>query len=100
MYFLILMVLLMRSYLLMDELLQQVLEQTVEVMQAVIPAFCMTMVFASAQTTAAVFYQIAVAVIWLVERLLCYVIAPGVHIYVVLQMLNCMTGERIDHRAA
>lgn len=98
MYFLILMVLLMRSYFLMDELLQQVLEQTVEIMQAVIPAFCMTMVFASAQTTAVVFYQIAVAVIWLVERLLCYVIAPGIHIYVVLQMLNCMTGERIISR--
>ena len=77
-YFLILMVLLMRSYLLMDQLLQQVLEQTVEVMQAVIPAFCMTMVFASAQTTAAVFYQISLAVIWLVERLLCYVVAPGI----------------------
>lgn len=97
-YFLILMVLLMRSYLLMDQLLQQVLEQTVEVMQAVIPAFCMTMVFASAQTTAAVFYQISLAVIWLVERLLCYVVAPGIHIYVVLQMLNYMTGERMISR--
>ncbi len=98
MYFLILMVLLMKSYLLMDEILKQVLEQTVEIMQAVIPAFCMTMVFASAQTTAAVFYQIAAAVIWLVERLLCYVIAPGIHIYVVLQMVNCMTGERVISR--
>lgn len=98
MYFLILMVLLMKSYLLMDEILKQVLEQTVQVMQAIIPAFCMTMVFASAQTTAAVFYQIAIAVIWLVERLLCYVVAPGIHIYVVLQMVNCMTGERVISR--
>lgn len=97
-YFLILMVLLVKSYLLMDEILRQVLEQTVELMQAVIPAFCMTLVFASAQTTAAIFYQITVAVIWLVERLLCYVVAPGIHIYVVLQMLNYMTEERMISR--
>lgn len=98
MYFLVLMVLLMKSYFLMDNMIQQVMGQTIEFMQAVIPAFCMTMVFASAKLSAAAFYQIAIVVIYLVERLLLYIIAPGIHIYVVLQMLNCMTGEKMISR--
>lgn len=98
MYFLVLMVLLMKSYYLMDHMLQEVMGRTIEFMQAVIPAFCMTMVFASAKLTASAFYQIAVVVIYLVERLLLYMIVPGIHIYVVLQMLNCMTGEKMISR--
>ncbi|MCD8365962.1 MAG: stage III sporulation protein AE, partial [Clostridiales bacterium] len=77
---------------------EDVMEETIAMMQAVIPAFSMTLIFASAQTTAAVFYQIAVGVIWLVERLLCYLIAPAIHVFAVLQMLNCFTGEKMISR--
>jgi len=66
-FFLVLMVLLTRSYLIVSGMFAEVMSQIVAVMEAVIPAFSMTLVFASAQTTAAAFYQIAVGVIWLVE---------------------------------
>lgn len=96
--FLVLMALLLKSYMVISDLFSQVMDQTVEVMQSIIPAFCMTMVFASAQTTAAAFYQITIVVIYLVERLLCSVIVPGIHIYVILQMLNCLTAEKMISR--
>jgi len=96
--FLVLMALLMKSYLLISDLFLRVMDQTVEVMRAMIPAFCMTMVFSSARTTAAAFYQITIVVIYLVERLLASVIVPCIHIFVILQMLNSLTGEKMISR--
>ncbi len=98
MYFLVLMALLTESYLLISDLFEDVMGRVSEMMEALIPAFAMTLFFSSAQTTAAVFYQIAVAVIWLVERLLIGIVAPLVHIYTVLQILNCFTGEKMISR--
>lgn len=98
MFFLILMALLLKSWMTISDLFSGVMDLVIEMMQAIIPAFCMTMVFASAQTTAAVFYQIITVVIWLSERLLCGVIVPMIHVYVVLQMLNSLTGEKMISR--
>lgn len=98
MYFLVLMALLMESYLVVSGIFTEVMGRVVEMMEALIPAFTMTLVFASAQTTAAVFYQIAIAVIWMVERLLIHIAAPAVHVYMVLQILNCFTGEKLISR--
>ncbi len=92
------MVLLTRSYLIVSGMFEDVMNQAVAVTEAMIPAFSMTLVFASAQTTAAAFYQIAVGVIWLVEQLLVAVIAPVIHVFAVLQMLNCLTGEKMISR--
>ena len=97
-YFLVLMTLLMKSYLLTHDLLRQVLEQQVNFMNALLPAFCMTMVFASAQTTAAVFYQLSLLVIYLVERVMLTFVVPGIHIFVALAMLDHMTERRLISR--
>ncbi|MCD8150633.1 MAG: stage III sporulation protein AE, partial [Clostridiales bacterium] len=97
-FFLVLMVLLIQSYRIVSGMFEEVMSQTVAMMEAVIPAFSMTLIFASAQTTAAAFYQIAVGVIWLVEQLLASVVAPVIHIFAVLQMLNCLTGEKMISR--
>ena len=97
-YFLVLMTLLMKSYLLIHDLLGRVLDTTVDFMEALLPAFCMTMVFSSSQVTAAAFYQLSLIVIYLVERVLTRFVVPGIHIYVVLQMLNYMTGEKLISR--
>lgn len=98
MYFLVLIVMLMKSYSVMYQITESVLHQIIDLMQALIPAFCMTMVFAAARTTAMIFYQLAMVTIWLVERILLYVIIPGIHIYVVLEMLNHLTGEKMISR--
>ena len=93
MFFLALITLLMRSYVLVHQILTEVLGNLVDFMEALIPAFCLALMFSSAASTAAVVYQIIVAVIYLIERILLYLVVPGVHIFVVLQMLNHMTGE-------
>ena len=97
-YFLLLMGLLLRSYLLIHGILEGVLDQVISFMEALLPAFCMTMVFCSQQVTAMGFYQLSLIVIYLIERVLLYVVIPAIHVYVVLQMLNCMTAGKLISR--
>ena len=94
-YFLLLMGLLLRSYLLIHTILEGVLEQVIHFMEALLPAFCMTMVFCSQKMAAVGFYQLSLIVIYLIERVLLYVVIPAIHVYVVLQMLNCMTEGKL-----
>lgn len=94
-YYLALITLLMKSYLIASGLLTQVMEQLVEFMQALIPAFCMALSFATALSSAAVFYQVILVVIYLIQRVLLYIIVPAIHIYVVLMMLNLLTEENM-----
>ena len=97
-YFLLLMGLLLRSYLLIHGILEGVLDQVISFMEALLPAFCMTMVFCSQKVAAVGFYQLSLIVIYLIERVLLYVVIPAIHVYVVLQMLNCMTAGKLISR--
>lgn len=98
MFYLALITLLMQAYLQGREVLSEALDQLNQFMQALIPAFSMALFLSSAASTATVFYQIAVAVIFLIENILMYVAVPAVHVYVVLQMLNHLTGENMISR--
>lgn len=97
-YFLLLMGLLLRSYRLIHSVLEGVLGQVVAFMEALLPAFCMTMIFCSQKVAAVGFYQLSLIVIYLIERVLLYLVIPAIHVYVVLQMLNCMTAEKLISR--
>lgn len=98
MFFLMMAVLLMKSYTLLNDTLVQVLGQITGFMQVVLPVFCMSMVFSASTGTAVAFYQIILTVIWLVERILLYMIVPAIHIYMVLQVLNQLTDGQIISR--
>lgn len=93
MFYLALIMLLMKSYLLLHQVLVSVMERLTDFMEALLPAFCLALSFSAAISTAAVFYQIVVAVIYLIEQIMLNIIIPAVHVYVVLEMLNYMTGE-------
>ena len=98
MFYMALITLLMKSYLLIHQIITSVMSSLTEFMQVLLPAFCMALIFSGAMSTAAVFYQIVAAVIFLVENILVYIVVPAVHIYVVMQMLNYMTGgDMISH---
>lgn len=94
-YYMALITLLMKSYLISSQLLTSVMDSLIEFMQALIPAFCMSLAFTTAVSTATVFYQVILVIIYLIERVLVYILLPGVHIYVVLMMLNLLTEEKM-----
>ena len=91
-FYMALITMLMKSYLLIHQIITSVMDSLIGFMQALLPAMCMALAFSGAMSTAAVFYQIVAAAIFLVENILIYVVIPAVHIYVVMQMLNHMTG--------
>lgn len=94
-FYLALITLLMKSYLISSQLLVEVMEVLTNFMQALIPAFCMALSFATAISSATVFYQVIILAVYLIEQILVFVVLPAIHIYVVLSMLNLLTEEQL-----
>lgn len=94
-YYMALVALLLKSYLVSSQILAKVMEELIGFMQVLVPAFAMALSFSTAISTAALFYQIILSVIYLIDRVLLTVLLPAVHIYVVLLLLNLMTGENL-----
>lgn len=90
-----LMILLMKSFLVVNELLSGTLGKVVDFMKALLPVFCMTMLFSGGTGTAAGFYEMAFFIIFIVQWVMLYLLAPMIQIYVVMQFLNYMLeGEK------
>lgn len=84
----ILAVLLLKSFLGFREITTQALEQSIDFMQALIPAYCIVMVFAAGTGTSLGFYQTAFAVIYLIQWLFLKILMPAIHCYVLLELCD------------
>lgn len=92
-----LMILLMKSFLIMNELLQSTLGKIVDFMKMLLPIFAMSMVFSNGTNSAAGFYEMTFLVVFLVQWVLLYLLAPLVQIFVVMQFLNyILEGEKFS----
>lgn len=90
-----LMVLLMKSFMVMNELLAGTLQKMVEFMKMLLPVFAMSMVFSNGTNSAAGFYEMTFLIIYLVQWVLLYLLTPLVQIFVVMQFLNyILEGEK------
>lgn len=84
----VLSVLLLKSFVNFQGIVEDTLGQSVDFMKTLIPTFCLTMVFSSGTASSAGFYQIAFLVIYLVEWLFVQILSPMIHVYVLLELLN------------
>lgn len=90
-----LMVLLMKSFLIMHELLNGTLEKVVDFMKMVLPVYCLSMVFSNGTGSAAGFYEMAYLIIFLVQWVILYVLAPLIQIFVAMEFINyILEGEK------
>ncbi len=90
-----LMILLMKSFLVVGELVGTTLDKVVEFMKMLLPVFCMTMVFSNGTNSAAAFYEMAFLVIYLVQYVMLYLLTPLVQVFVAMQFLNyVLEGEK------
>ena len=91
------MILLMKSFLVVNELLVGTLGKVVEFMKVLLPVFCMTMLFSGGTSSAAGFYEMAFLIIFIVQWIMLYLLAPLIQIYVVMQFLNyILEGEKFS----
>lgn len=93
----VLVILLMKSFLIMDNLTKETLKTTVEFMQTLVPVYCMSMIFSNGATTAAGFYEVTFLIISLVQWIILYVLVPLVQVMILFVFLNeVVEGERFS----
>lgn len=95
MVYMVLLALLMRSFLSMSGILTETLGVMLGFMRALLPAFCLTMVFSTGTVTAMGFYQLTMLLMYIIEAALFYVVVPAVHIFIMLELLNHLTKEEM-----
>lgn len=94
----VLALLLLTSFQSFRQTAEDTLQKSVDFMKALVPTFCVSMVFSSNVSSSIGFYQIAFLVIYLVEWIFLYVLLPMVHIYVILEIFNhFMLEERLTN---
>lgn len=98
MVYMILLVLLMQSFLSFNTIITDALYVMLEFMRALLPAFCMTMVFSTGSITTLGFYQLTLFIIYIIEWLMIYIVVPMIHIYVMLELMNHLTKEDLISR--
>ena len=96
--YMILLALLMKSFLLMSGILENSLQLMVDFMRALMPAFCLTVVFSTGAVTAMGFYEMTLLLIYVIEGVLVYVAVPAVHVYLILELFNHLTKEEMISR--
>lgn len=90
-----LMILLMKSFLVVGELLGVTLDKVVGFMKMLLPVFCMSMVFSNGTNSAAGFYEMAFLIIYLVQYIILYLLTPLVQVFVAMEFMNhILEGER------
>lgn len=84
----ILAVLFLQSFAVYEDIASKALSHSVDFMKALVPTFCISMVFSAGPETSAGFYQLAFLVIYLVQWLFLSVLMPLIQIYVVMELFN------------
>lgn len=87
------MMLLMNSFLLVNEIVEEGIARMLSFMTAFIPIYATTLLIAGNTSSAGVFYELALALIYLLELVMKNVLIPGVHIFVLLQMMDHLFEE-------
>lgn len=98
--YLLLFALLLRGFAGVSSLVEQTMEGTLSFMKAAAPAYYLAVAASVGVTTASVFYQVLLLVFYLTEKLLLYVLLPGIHAYLLLSLVNQLTREDFLSRMA
>ena len=93
MIYLLVFALLLKNFQALSGQISEMLRGLVTFMKALIPAYYLTIAAASGVSSAAMFYQAVLLAVWLVEYLLIYLILPGIHVYLLLSLVNQLSKE-------
>ena len=88
------MLLLLQSFQLISEVVESGIGKTTSFMTAFIPTYAATLLLSGNSSSAGFFYEVAFGMIYLLELAMKFVFVPGVHIYVLLIMIDHMFEER------
>lgn len=93
MVYVLLLTILMKAFGTASGILTAALGQTIDFMKLLMPAFFLALGFSSGSTTSLVFYEWVLLLITAVQWALQKLLLPGIHIYVLLLLVNQMAKE-------
>lgn len=85
--------LLLQSFTLIGQLTDEGIDKMVSFMTAFIPTYAATLMLSGNAASAGFFYEVAFGMIYLLELTMKFVLVPGVHIYVLLTMMDHLFEE-------
>lgn len=87
------MLLLLNSFLLVSSVVNAGIEKMLSFMTAFVPIYAAALLFSGNLTSAGVFYELAFGLIYVMELLMHVLFVPGVHIFVLLVMMDNLFEE-------
>lgn len=95
MVYMLLLVLLLKSFFILKDVVAVVLENMLAFLRLLIPTFSLSMVFSGQITAGSGFYELTFLLIYVIEWLTNILIVPAIQIYVVVEMTNYLTEEEM-----
>ncbi|MDD3279180.1 MAG: stage III sporulation protein AE [Lachnospiraceae bacterium] len=93
-------VLLIKNFSVLSGEIADTLSGIVTFMRALAPAYFLSVAAASGASTATAFYQVILLGITAVEHLLLYLVLPGIHVFLLLSLVNHLSKEDFLSRMA
>lgn len=93
--YLLMFAMLIKNFSALSGSLGQTLEGIVEFMRALSPAYYIAIMATGAITSATLFYQVILIIIFFVQYLLMNIVLPGINIYILLELINLLTKEPV-----
>lgn len=87
------------GYGVLASMITEAIKSLLELMEAIIPVFILSIGFASGQSSAMAFYQVVVIIIIFIEKILLSVIVPLIYIFMIANLINNITGENFLTKA-
>lgn len=91
--YLLLFAVLIQSFMSLTTLVTQTLNGIISFMKLLLPVYMIMVAIASGQVSAAVFYEITLIIILVVQGVLVYFIVPAINIFLVLSIVNHLSKE-------
>lgn len=94
MIYMLLFVLLLRCFEEFSTQMEAALAGITEFMRALLPSYYLALTVSNGVSTAGIFYQMIIVIIYLAENLILKLVLPGIRIYLLLSLVNFLTGEQ------
>lgn len=100
MVYLFLLTILMKSFGQMSRIISSGLEDFVFFMKALMPSYFLAVTAAGGVASAMIFYNMVLAVIYVIQVILLKLVVPGIHLFVLFQLVNYLHKEDILSKIA
>lgn len=91
--YLILIMILLKAFLEMETMVMEAVNQVISFLKALLPVYLLASAFANGSFTAIGFSELTLVMITVLQWILKVVILPGIHLYVILSILNHLNQE-------